>query len=71
MASKNFPKGSEEWFMFTTFWKICQAHWIPEKSDKYWQSVIDDCHKFYETFKDVGFAKELSLALIEYLESKK
>ena len=70
MASQKFSNGSDEWFMFTTFWKLCQEHWVPESSEQYWQKVIDDCHMFNETFKDVGFSKFLALALIDYLESK-
>ena len=70
MAEQKFSKGSDEWFMFTTFWAMCQAHWIPDKTEGYWQSVIDDCKKFNETFKDVGFSKQLALALIDFLEEK-
>lgn len=70
MASKKFQKESEEWYMFMEFWKLCQAHWIPEKTEDYWQAVIDDCNKFYKSFKNVGFAKEMTLAFIEYLEKK-
>ena len=70
MASKRFSNGSDEWFMFTTFWKLCQEHWVPESSEQYWQKVIDDCHMFNETFKDVGLSQQLTMALIEYLESK-
>ena len=70
MAEQKFPKGSDEWFMFTTFWNLCQAYWIPENTEKYWQNVIDDCNKFYETFKDIGFSKQLAMSLIEFLEEK-
>ena len=70
LASQKFTNGSVEWFMFTTFWKLCQQFWIVENSDDYWQSLIDECNKFYNTFKDVGLSQQLTMALIEYLESK-
>ena len=50
--------------------KICQEHWVPESSEHYWQKVIDNCQLFNETFKDIGFAKFLAVALIDYLEAK-
>lgn len=71
MASVKFQKGSDEWYMFMAFWQLCQKHWNVENTDNYWQSVIDDCGKFYNNFKDVGFAKEMTFAFIEYLEKKK
>ena len=40
------------------------------KTVEYWQNVIDDCNKFYETFKDIGFSKQLAMSLIEFLEEK-
>lgn len=72
MASKRFEKDSEEWRMFTEFWKICQQFWEPEDNDEYWDKVIDstnEFHKKYKTNNDI-FARKIVLALIDTLEEK-
>lgn len=72
MASKRFEKGSEEWQMFTEFWKICQRFWAPEENDEYWEQVIDATNEFHKKYKannDV-FARKIALAFIDTIEEK-
>lgn len=69
MAAVKFPKGSEEWMMFTEFWGICQKYWIPENTDEYWESLIDETNEFAEKYKG-EFANKLAIAFIESMEKK-
>ena len=69
MAEKKFPKGSEEWMMFMDFWALCQKYWEPEKSDTWWEKVIDETASFVNKY-GTNFAKRLGLALIDDLERR-
>lgn len=65
MAAIKFQKGSEEWLMFTEFWKLCQDYWEIENSDTYWQALIDECNRFADKFKACTLSKRLVLALLD------
>lgn len=66
---KVFGKGSEEWQMFTDYWKLCQGLWNPEQTDKYWEEVIRQTDLFYKKYK-TPFAKGLVVALAEELDRR-
>ena len=68
MAEVKFSKGSEEWLMFTDFWQLCQKYWEVERSDEYWESLIDCTNDFYEKYRSIPLARRLSFALIEAME---
>lgn len=70
MAAVKFLKGSEEWMMFMDFWKICQEYWQPEKNDTYWESLVKETDKFYDTYKNFPLAKRLAESLVDTLEEK-
>lgn len=72
MASKKFDKGSEEWEMFSSFWKICQRFWEPEDNDEYWDQVTKSIDEFCEKHKKDNeiFAKEITFALAATLDKK-
>lgn len=70
MAAAKFTKGSEEWLMFSEFWKLCQKHWKIETSEKYWQDLIDDCNDFADKYKDFELSKQLVLAFLETKDSE-
>ena len=69
MASVKFSKDSPEWQMFTEYWSLVQKYYVPEDTESYWESVIDDLNGFI--FNNSGrFARELAKALQNYLEQK-
>lgn len=71
MASKAFSKDTKEREMFVEFWEICQKYWIPEQSDKYWESVINATDALNEKYKDVHPAvSEIITGFICGLEKK-
>ncbi len=69
MAEVKFPKGSEEWQMFTDFWKLCQKYWIVENSDDYWDSLVDNAGDFMNKY-DTYFAKQLAIGFVESQDRK-
>ena len=70
MAEVKFGKGSEEWMMFTDFWKLCQQYWKVESSECYWDELIKDTNEFYRTYKDVRLSRFLANALTECKEKE-
>lgn len=72
MASRRFEKGSEEWEMFSSFWKICQRLWDPEDNDEYWEQVVNATDDFYNKYKANNeiFSKKITLALVGTLEER-
>lgn len=68
MAEVKFNKGSEEWLMFTDFWKLCQKYWQVESSDEYWESLIDSTNNFANKYKSIPLSRKLAFALIESIE---
>ena len=71
MAEKNFPKGSEEWMMFMEFWKMCQKYWIPEASDEWWESTLNDIDSFQKRYGSTVFARGLGMALVNHLQNER
>lgn len=69
MAEKKFAKGSEEWQFFQDFYKLCQSIWIVEKTDEYWDEVIEKANDLYKKYPD-KFCKGQVLALLDYLGEK-
>ena len=68
MAEVRFEKGSDEWKMFTDFWRMCQKYWGVENSDEYWDSLIDCTNEFYEKYKHIPLARRLALSLVDTME---
>lgn len=48
MAAHGFAKESKERKMFLDLWELCQEYWIPEKTEEYWQSLVDAVDQFNE-----------------------
>lgn len=67
MASKRFEKGSEEWQMFTDFWKLCQKYWEPEQTDEYWECAVKEFDSFYKKYR-TPYAKHLAVGMLNALE---
>lgn len=64
---KKFGKGTEEWQMFTDFWKLCQSYWVPEDKDEYWEQLMKDADSFCKVYNS-EFAKGIALAFINAKE---
>lgn len=69
MASQKFEKDSEEWKMFMDFWQLCQRHWIPDSSEKYWQAFTDETNEFYRKHPDT-FSRALGNVLHKEMEKR-
>lgn len=69
MAAQRFEKGSEEWQMFMDFWQLCQKYYVPEETEEYWQSVIDDGNAFIKKY-NTSFARGLFMAFHMEIERK-
>lgn len=69
MAAQRFEKGSEEWQMFMDFWQLCQKYYVPEETEEYWQSVIDDGNTFIKKY-NTSFARGLFMAFHMEIERK-
>lgn len=70
MAEFKFPKGSPEWLMFQDYYKLCQKYWLPDKSETYWRSLVEDTGEFLVKYKNISFATQLYIAFITTQEEK-
>lgn len=68
MASKKFDKNSEEFKFFGEFWKWTQEHYIPEKSDEYWEELLVSAGEISNKYKANKLFPKLIVAVINYLE---
>ena len=68
MASKKFDKNSDEFKFFGEFWKWTQEHYIPEKSDEYWEELLASAGEISNKYKDNKLFPKLIVAVINYLE---
>lgn len=67
--NKAFGNGSEEWQMFTDYWKLCQTLWEPEPTNEYWENVIYQTDLFYKKYQ-TPFAKDLTITLVNDLDRR-
>jgi hypothetical protein len=65
-----FTKNSEERQMFVDYWNLCQKHWVPEDSDKYWDEVNKDVYAFLDKHAGIGMSSHLGVALVDALQEK-
>lgn len=70
MAYKKFNQGSEEWMMFTDFWKLCQEIWEPEHPDEYWFDAKKKIDAFREKHKDISLSSKLAMAILRDIEER-
>ena len=67
MASRKFEKGSEEFNFFGDFFKFVQNHFVPENTDTYWSSLLDESKALSEKYCGT-FYTMMILAFIDYIE---
>ena len=70
MASAKFPKGSDEFEMFTDYWNLCQKYWIPENNEEYWDTALAEIDAFAKKYGMTKFARGLGSALVNGLEER-
>lgn len=64
---KIYPKGSEEFQMFTDFWKLRQEYAIPESTKEWWTEATNAIHSFAKKY-NTRLAILLATAFGQYLE---
>ena len=68
---KDFEKGTFEQKAFAAFWELCQAFWIPEASDEYWEQYIAAANDFFNNYGSKNtLARACTKELTNYLERK-
>lgn len=70
MSAVKFSKGSEEWMMFTDFWKLCQKYWEVELTDKYWEDLISDANDIYAKYSKIPLARRMINAFLNVKEEE-
>ena len=65
-----FAKNSEERQMFVDYWNLCQKHWVPEDSDKYWNELNKDVYAFLDKHAGIEMSSHLGVALVDALQEK-
>ncbi len=71
MGKINLHKGCDEFEMFQDYWKLIQENWQVENTEEYWEKVVEDSRIFFEKYKRMEFAKELTMAYLNELERKR
>ena len=67
---RKFEKGSEEWQMFTDFWKLCQEIWEPEHPDEYWLEARKKIDDFREKYKTISLSSKLAMAILKDIDER-
>lgn len=67
MASKRFDKNSDEFKFFGEFWKWTQEHYIPEKSDEWWEETLASAYEICNKYKGKKLFPKLIIAVLDYL----
>lgn len=69
---KIFKKGSPEHTTVNNLIILMQKHWETEDDEDYWQSFMEDLHKFVEDSPGPmkEFSSRFALTLLDFLEDK-
>lgn len=65
---KTFGKDSDEWKFFGEFWKMIQAYYVPDKSDEYWDSLIEQANQLFNKYKGNLFIYKMIKAFLDYAD---
>lgn len=68
MASVKFKRGDVEFEIMSEYWKLMEAHYIPENSQEYWTKTIDAVNAFAKKYDKYPLARRLAIALMDYLD---
>lgn len=64
---KKIEKGTEEFVMFSDFYKIIQDYYIVESDDKFFEEVKEKMDEFLKKYQNIPIAKHLAIAILENL----
>lgn len=67
---KTFEKGSKEQQAFADIWQLYQDYWIPENSERYWESYISDSNSIFHTYNGHPLVRDAIKSFTNYLEAK-
>lgn len=68
MASVTAKEIPEEQKFFTELWNLRKKYYIPEDSDEYWNSVVNDFTELKDKYRGVGISYRIILLIIDDLE---
>lgn len=51
----------------TDFWMLCQKYWDCERTDDYWENLVDDTNAYHKKSGN-DFSKSMAIAFINKLE---
>lgn len=67
---QTFEKGSLEQRAFADMWRLYQDYWIPEDSERYWESYISDSNSIFYTYNKHPLIRDAIDSFTNYLEAK-
>lgn len=68
MASVTAKEIPEEQKFFTELWNLRKKYYIPEDSDEYWNSVVNDFTELKDKYRGVSISYRIILLIINDLE---
>lgn len=68
MASVTAKEIPEEQKFFTELWNLRKKYYIPEDSDEYWNSVVNDFTELKDKYRGVSISYRIILLIIDDLE---
>lgn len=66
VMKKDIPQISE--FM-QDFWMLIKEYWIPENTDTYWETLINDCQRLSQKHTD-SFVEDMLIAFVNNREKE-
>ncbi len=68
MASVTAKEIPEEQKFFTELWNLRKKYYIPEDSDEYWNSVVNEFTELKYKYRGVSISYRIILLIIDDLE---
>lgn len=68
MASVTAKEIPEEQKFFTELWNLRKKYYIPEDSDEYWNSVVNDFTELKDKYRGASISYRIILLIIDDLE---
>lgn len=68
---KKIEKGTEEFVMFSDFYKLIQDYYAAEPSDEFFEEVKNKVDEFHKKYENIPLSKHLAIALLDNLAEQK